>query len=265
MSTPPPYATSHLSTSHGTVYFYVGAAAAMAVLYSSLRVQAAVDKQQQTAAQDLARKLIGRPDFDPITVAIIGAIIAGIGITISAASATATVANAAASWTNTARAGKPGTESLQLNIRNDTLSPVVQYAYTNGACSVGTTCRPLLPGTSASFDVLQPEGFQKGNSKVAMTFLAGAGAFDVDGVRTLLSPVQAIMAFEFTGSGDWVPAYSIDGSDVLSSSNVKGLSALYFAPNEGIDMLDLTVASYLSQRAMSNIDVLFLPGSSVVT
>lgn len=284
MPTPvaPPGASKTTTTKHGTVYFYEGPAAAKAVSYSLIRVQEALEQQQANAAAEIARKFGGHPDFiDPITIGIIASIAAAtagaVGAAAAIGSAVASAAGAGATIAGLAmQSTATGGQALELGIHNDGMTPLIPVSFINGGCSIASTCRPLLPGASGAIDVVHTSpGFVPGSASVDLSFLSGGGVYltkNDDGTQTpiLLEPVGSWVQFKFVangGSNNWQPGYLIDShnkSEMFTSSHPV-ISAAYFQPYADVNMLALTIASYLSPGATSTVDVLFLPGSAIVT
>ncbi len=267
----PPDFTSSLKTVHGNVYFYEGGPAALAVMFSMIRVQAALQQQKANAAARIVRMLAGKPDILPIeTIAeVVGAVASTVGAFATIAGEYATVAGAGASIAGVAmQKGSKAGNSLELVIHNETLTPVVPVRYKNGHSSIVSSCRPLLPGTAGTIDIAQPPPGFTTNSWIEVEYLSGAGVYNDSGTMVEMAPVKSVVQFEYTYSS-WFPDYAVDPSahegKKSFSCTTKNISAIYFQPTPGIHMLPLTIASFLSQQSTSSIDIMFLPGSAIVT
>ncbi len=233
---------------------------------ATVRAQLASTQQRENQVANLARKLSGGPEIDPIlTTAIIAAIIGGVGVTVAAAGVAATAASAGTSVASMAMQGEAtNLSAMEINVHNDTAAPLVNVSYTNGGCSVASSCRPLLPGGSTSVEIMQPGGFDS-SSYITLTFIIGGGTYEKDGTRSIIDSVEAVLTLQYE-SDDWDPAYAIDDNDIYySDDNAQGLTALYFEPTPELNILPFTLASYKVQKSQASIDVLFLPAAATLS
>ncbi len=267
-------------TDNGTIYFYVGDGAGDALAASMARVQMAAEQKQQQNAQTFMRTLEKHQSLaiDPITVtAVIGAIAGTVG-TVAAVGGTAAavgslgvgVAGTAMNFASAMKASgdnnyKP-LASAEVTFKNEILGPLVPTYYGTNGCSTASSCMPILPGNSTSVTLMQPNGFDKDEASYFQNFTVGAPAYlDPDSgeiVETLTTSVS--LQFSYTSSGDWQPAYKIDGMTDYGTHSGLGVSAIYFQPDEGVEMLDFTIMSSQMQKSTGAMQAAFLPGSSQI-
>lgn len=273
LAAPKGAAISSFGTAHGTLYLYYGEAASLAVMSSLLRVQEALDEKQKDAARKIVQSLQGNAFIDPVTaLGLAGLVVGGIGAVAGAVGAGASVLGAGASIAGMSRGPTGG--SLQVTLHNDTLAPIVNYEVQQGGCSIASTCRPLLSGTTGTIDFVNTGGISEG-ACANMFFMAGGGTISASESDTLqtITPVPCAVQFQYINpsggpsGSNWIPSLSIDSCEWMGAANGNGgnygLTVLYFEPNADEAMLPLTIATYSTAQSSSEIDVLFLPGSAI--
>lgn len=262
------------NTANGAVYFYAGEAAGNAVSASLTLAQIALQQQQQDSAQQMAKAFARNPSLvvDPITIATVVAAIAGtVGAVAAVGGTAAAVGSLATGVAGTAMsfAASSGDDPLapaEILIRNDTLVPIVPTTYSNGGCSVASCCMPMMPGSSSNVDLLQPNGFDKGDCDFTQNFRVGALAFQDPETSALTSAntTSATVRLNYNDDGDWKPAYKIDDMSSYWNNSGQGITAIYFRPNDGSQMVGFTIVSSLLQKSTGAMQIVFLPGSEQI-
>lgn len=262
------------NTANGAVYFYSGEAAGNAVSASLTLAQIALEQQQQNSAQQMAKAFARSPSLvvDPITIATVVAAIAGtVGAVAAVGGTAAAVGSLATGVAGTAMsfAASSGDDPLapaEILIRNDTLVPVIPTTYSNGGCSVASYCMPMMPGSSSNVDLLQPNGFDKGDSYFTQNFRVGALAFQDPETSGLTSAntTSAKVRLNFNDDGDWVPAYKVDDMSSFWNNSGQGTTAIYFRPNDSSKMVGFTIISGFLQKSTGAMQIVFLPGSEQI-
>lgn len=268
MATPVSGYSSSANTAHGTVYYYQGSAAASAIMASMVRVEAAkASSSQEQAVRALRAANLPAEQaalIEPITLSIIGAIIAGASLAASTVSAAAAATSAATGLgAMVQQANASGLQSLEVEVENLSLTPVVLGSYQTNDGSSSSVLKPLAPGESDTMIVVNSsDGFGEGDASVVLHFLTGGG---VNGNEQPLTPIQATCTVAYDDNGNWAPKLSIDGSSSYSdtSDGCNAVALFFTSPDDTI--MDFTIASVMTEKSTSGVYFMFLPGSSTYT
>jgi hypothetical protein len=267
MTTPISGYSSTTTTTHGTVYVYSGDAAAKAVMASMVRAEAAKGASSQDQALRAIRALNLPAEqaalIEPITLAIISTVIAGAALAATVASTAAAVSSAAtgvAAMVQQANAG--GLPTLEIEVENLTLSPVVPASYASNDGSTSSFIKPLNPGQSDTMVVVNSDGgFGQGDASVVIDFWAGGG---VNEQGETLVPIKVVCTADYDSDGNWCPQFSIDGSPTYNNNDENSSLAMFFTSTSP-NVMDFTVASMMTEKSTSSLYFMFMPGSSTYT
>lgn len=263
------------TTEYGTTYFYTGKDAAKVVAMANVTLEALLaDQKQQQAASAIDSLIKAQPTGDIVIISTVAAAASAVAATVGPALVAAAPVAAAASSATIAATGiaslvlsssDSGTEALDINVANNTFSPLVCYKFNTHGCANASLIPSLLPGASGSMTVVSStdSGFAgSNNSSIGLSFLVGSGFYTPEGQSdpVELQSIKAKIEFFYNSNKIWYPKFTIDGAEApMSDDGYEGLSAVCFVPNQDSQATGFTIASGLVQKGSCGLGITFLP------
>jgi hypothetical protein len=248
---------------NGSVSFFNDDEAAMAVMASMVRLEAARLAQQQQSAESLMA-LNRQGEEIVVTATTIALLLGAVGTLASVAGATAAVTSAgvgiAGLASRPAKVGDPGLDSLEILIENRTGAPIVLQSYSTEELSAASMPAPIEPGQGATASIIATSddgSFQREDSKVTLKFLVGGG---LDETQQPLTPIGVTCALSYNGDGFWVPGITVDGTSDTAKDKAQAFAAAFSSTSDQV--LDFTVAAQGLEKGTAEAWFYFLPSSA---